>query len=373
MKKENILILFGADSKLEWGTSFQVAKALLKLGNDILYVELPQSILNKPIDKYKVTDGIKVLSPHYGLPYGRIELLTWLNRHIICHQIDKFILNNNFKPTFLWIYAPYDYFISKYILRKYQIDRSVYHSAGDRVALAYQRGGQSAAKKIKIYEDKIHGIVNYIIVENMTHKNDKYNTFNNIKVLPSGIDRDLFDASRSHDMPIEYDSAKKRLLYMGTVEVWTDLELIKKCAATFTDANIYLVGPVRNNVDVTCISNIDNIVFVGNKPYITMPKYISNSDVCLIPFKNTPSLKYSSTLKALQYLSLYKPVVSTYYEGINGYDKCVSVANSDNEFIELVKHALDGNINNNFNKKDIDNILAEYEWTSLVTNVINEM
>ena len=46
MKKEKILILFGADSSLEWGRSYQWAKAFNKLGHDVFYVDLPEPITN---------------------------------------------------------------------------------------------------------------------------------------------------------------------------------------------------------------------------------------------------------------------------------------------------------------------------------------
>ena len=50
---------------------------------------------------------------------------------------------------------------------------------------------------------------------------------------------------------------------------------------------------------------------VGTKPYETLPSYLANIDVCLIPFKINQITLASNPIKMYEYLAAGKPVVST--------------------------------------------------------------
>jgi glycosyltransferase involved in cell wall biosynthesis len=246
----------------------------------------------------------------------------------------------------------------------------IYHSAGDREALALQRSGVEAARKIVENERLIMQNCSSIVVENENSKKYKFNNYDNVYVLSSGVDVDVFDVNKSYDIPQEYDFTKKTILYVGTIEVWVDIDLICNLARQIKNANIYLVGPVRRNVDPKKLKNYDNIIMTGVKPYGLMPSYIKYSDVCIVPFKDTPSLKFSSTLKCLQYLSMGKNVVSTYYEGINSYDDCVHVENTHSKFIDKVKMLLSGR---NEDKNIAYDFVKKHSWDAHVADLISKM
>ncbi len=160
-KKENILILFGADSNLRWGRSFQLAKAFRSLGHNVLYIDGPKSIVTSLRLIYKnalqdvIVEGIDVFRPFFGLPYSRFVFLMTLNRCIVINQIIKKLNETYFKPSILWIYTPYDPEIGLFLKKKFNIQKVVYDCADDRVAYAHVHRGLKAANKVKMLEKKL--------------------------------------------------------------------------------------------------------------------------------------------------------------------------------------------------------------------------
>lgn len=101
--KERILILFGADSALEWGRSFQLAKAFTALGHEVLYIDLPTSIGSSfagngmPVTASDA-GPFPVFRPRHGLPYGRLPWLRPINRKMILGQIKRIVAQKRFRP-----------------------------------------------------------------------------------------------------------------------------------------------------------------------------------------------------------------------------------------------------------------------------------
>ena len=53
-----------------------------------------------------------------------------------------------------------------------------------------------------------------------------------------------------------------------------------------------------------------NIHFLGSKPYSSLPRYIRQFDVCVLPWRETNTFpSYGSAIKVREYLATGKPVV----------------------------------------------------------------
>ena len=64
-------------------------------------------------------------------------------------------------------------------------------------------------------------------------------------------------------------------------------------------------------VDASRLPRADNLVYLGAKPYSTLPAYLAGFDLCLMPFALNAASKYINPTKTLEYLASGKPVVST--------------------------------------------------------------
>jgi glycosyltransferase involved in cell wall biosynthesis len=374
MHRKKISILFGADSTLEWGRSFQLAKAFKALGHDVLYIDLPTPLADsvfKPTLAKEVSDvkGFSIFKPSYGLPYGRFKWLRPINKLIVLRQIRNALERMNFIPTVLWIYSPYEPGIARVICDELKPQCIIYDCADDRIAHAEIRGGPKAGIKLERLEKELVKFCDAVIVITDNLKRKKSFLHKTIFVIPNGIDTDMFSATSELRKPGEYIRIEgKIILYIGTIDKWIDLNLVALCAKRYQEYRFVLIGPA--NVDTTIFKNIGNVNLFGPRKYTDIPAYIYYSDLCIIPFQNNEVTKSCDPLKVLQYLSMGKPVVSTYYDGVNSYEGLVAIARTENEFQEKIELLLKSE-----SMKEADairkRILGEYSWKTLASRALH--
>jgi GT2 family glycosyltransferase/glycosyltransferase involved in cell wall biosynthesis len=97
--------------------------------------------------------------------------------------------------------------------------------------------------------------------------------------------------------------------YVGAIAEWFDVELVQDLAHARPDWHFVLIG--RASVDVTAISSLSNVHFLGEKPYEVVPAYVSEFDVCLIPFRVDALTAATDPVKFYEYLSAGRPVIAT--------------------------------------------------------------
>jgi glycosyltransferase involved in cell wall biosynthesis len=375
VKIENILVLFGADSKLEWGRSFQLAKAFHANGHNVMYVDLPDPIRNT-IKPKKTKDNLSdnglfhIYKPKYGLPYGRIRILKSLNREIIFRQVISRLLQLNFSPTLLWVYSPYEPEIARKIKDHFSIDKVIYDCADDRVALARLESGDRGARMVEQLERELCAFCTCIVSITENLRKAKKGLNRNIIVIPNGIDTYMFSIDRTMDMPDYYRKLPGRIiLYAGTVVEWIDQELMIASAKSNPNDSFVFVGPIRT--DVTQMKGEPNIYFLGNKDYSDMPSYMAFADLCVIPFKDNSYTRVSYTLKSLQYLAMGRHVLSTWYDGVNDYKGLVKVAESREEFVNQIGTMLEHK--ENHDSKTLLEVLKAYSWKNLAAKALKEV
>jgi glycosyltransferase involved in cell wall biosynthesis len=126
--------------------------------------------------------------------------------------------------------------------------------------------------------------------------------------------------------------------FIGAFSDWVDDGLICKLAEAHPEYSILLVGPVYFAKE---LEKHSNIIMVGTKPYEKLPLYLSNIDVCLIPFKINSITLASNPIKMYEYLAAGKPVVSTALpEVLRIASEIVYIAENDEDFIKKVEAAV---------------------------------
>ncbi|WP_319548587.1 glycosyltransferase [Desulfogranum marinum] len=368
--KKNIVILFGADSSLEWGRSYQMSLALNELGHEVLHVDLPMPCIDTIFFLFSNKKKIKPFTflPKFGLPYTLSKLLEWINKKIVGYQVLHSIKQNFKQIDVLWIYSPYQPSIAKMLIQRFDPVRVIYDCADDRVAMACQNEGVAQGKTVLQLESQLTKLCDQVFAVSENLREVKGGFHNKINVVPNGVNEKLFSTQTNTSEPLEYSNLTgKKILYVGSMECWVDMELLILCAKRLPDHSFILVGPVKDNT--LQIYSLSNVYVLGQKKFKSIPNYIYYSDICIIPFTQTDSLKSSNTLKALQYISMGKPVLSTYYQGIDTYNGLVKVAKNRNDFVKKLEIMTDKVLT--IDKEEVNAVVSRNSWNCRATQAMD--
>jgi glycosyltransferase involved in cell wall biosynthesis len=127
--------------------------------------------------------------------------------------------------------------------------------------------------------------------------------------------------------------------YFGAIADWFDLELMVEVARRRPDLTFVFLGGVFE-VDVTELRNLSNVQVLGQQPYETMPQYLYNFDVCVIPFKINNTTQATDPVKVYEYLSSGKPVVSVDLSELSSFRELLYVARDRDHFVEQLDKAV---------------------------------
>ncbi len=136
------------------------------------------------------------------------------------------------------------------------------------------------------------------------------------------------------------DSLGRRIVgYYGAIAEWFDLDLVEAVAKHRPDCCILLIGADTVNAK-SRLGKIPNIKFIGEVSYNELPSYLHSFDVCILPFKITPLTLATNPVKAYEYLSAGKPIVTAALPEMNQFDGLVYVAADQGQFLNALDQVL---------------------------------
>lgn len=130
--------------------------------------------------------------------------------------------------------------------------------------------------------------------------------------------------------------------YIGAIADWFDVKLINELVRRNKNWTFLLVGHHYEEL-TDPFAAAENLILVGEKPYHELPKYLHGFDVCLIPFQNTPLTNATNPVKAYEYLSAGKPVVSVRLPETELIKDYIGIVESVEEFEQAIRKALKEN------------------------------
>ncbi|MGE0127984.1 MAG: glycosyltransferase [Blastocatellales bacterium] len=201
----------------------------------------------------------------------------------------------------------------------------------------------------------------------------------------------LFDKWRHYQRPMvlarnaaDYDFYQKRLRqsdlldgvsrpivgYFGAIADWFDVDLLADVAESRPNYNFVLLGGVFDT-DVSRLNNLPNVRLLGQQPYETMPQYLYNFDVCVIPFKINPITEATDPVKLYEYLSGGKPVVSVNLPELAPYRDHLYIAGNAADFAEKIDRAISGDNPNLAERRK--EVARQHTWGSRYEQVESEV
>lgn len=133
-----------------------------------------------------------------------------------------------------------------------------------------------------------------------------------VHVFPSSVDTQHFRRAQAplRDPTDQAWIARPRLGFYGTLDERIDFELLQSAAAERPDWQFVMIGPLVGR-EPASLPQLPNIHYLGQKPYASIPDYLSNWDVALLPYARNAAGRLGSATKVLEYVTAGKPVVST--------------------------------------------------------------
>jgi len=353
----NKKVIFGAffhwDSFIQIG-SHQYAKQFARHDYKVAYISKPISPLHfffakeKEIFKEKsriwfnggewVEDGnIWTYVPLTLIPVHRRFLLTksWFvrnNNRITIPAIRKVLLRNNFDRVDILFLDEAD----KYLLDLNLHDLSIYRIHDDITHLkrypALFAAQQEVIKSVDIVVSSSKSMES--LAKELGAKKTVY--------LPNGVEFKHFN-SGSSDIPSEYkEIPSPRIIYVGSITDWFNVDLVFFTAKKLKDFSFVLIGKPRT--DISKLLSLPNIYILGSRDYGSLPAYLKNADVGIIPWDtNDAWVKASHPNKLYIYMACGLPVVATKWYELDNINNAIYLALDKEEFVELLKKAIKDN------------------------------
>jgi glycosyltransferase involved in cell wall biosynthesis len=175
---------------------------------------------------------------------------------------------------------------------------------------------------------------------------DRHRKLNkNTRLIPNGVDTDYFCKAleyvkRETDILHTY-RGRKVVGYVGGIHDWVDVDLIVETATLLPDTVFVLIGPALKTLQPK-FSGVENIIYLGPKPYSELIPLVSYFHVGIIPFKLNLLNESTNPIKLYEYLGAGLPVVSTGMPEVVSLaaDGVVYIADEPASFAERIKEAI---------------------------------
>ena len=162
-----------------------------------------------------------------------------------------------------------------------------------------------------------------------------------IRYIPNAGDIEHF--SRSISDTTSSSSRIKCAAYVGCIADWFDVDLLVKCAKKLPDWEFKIAGPITLDATQRARLNEVNISLVGRLPYESLPGFLADCSVGLVPFKVDNLVLATSPIKMYEYLAAGLPVVSTIMPEVQQVEReaggFVICAQSAEEFANAIRTA----------------------------------
>lgn len=186
-----------------------------------------------------------------------------------------------------------------------------------------------------------------------------------VYLFPSSVDVAHFSRARSikEDPQDQVRLPRPRLGYAGVIDERMDLELLRQVASERPSWQLVLLGPVVK-IDPKSLPRVENIHYLGLKPYADLPAYFAGWDIGMLPFALNESTRFISPTKTPEYLAAGLNVVSASIRDVvtpYGDLGLVQIADGTSEFLRAADSLLQSPPNGEFLAR-IDQFLSQSSW-----------
>jgi glycosyltransferase involved in cell wall biosynthesis len=360
-----------------------IMRRLARAGNRVIFVNsismgLPSltspdllSKLKRKLRSYakpiRITEeGVVVVSPPV-FPFYSSRLARAINRWLLVAQIKLLMVAFDMPRPILWIAIPTagevvgrlgEQALIYQVSDKYDANQMDHATASNVIARMHEelleRADLIYYSGRKLYEDDC-----------AAHPE----IARKARRLEQAVDYELFASATLLKWREPDDIANvphPRLGYFGAIDSWLmDQELIRHVSLKRPEWHWVLIGLRASPLDV---ESLENVHYLGSKPYSLMPCYAASFDVCVLPWvTGNEFVNYGSPIKVREYLATGKPVVITPLYEYEPLDGILRISRGYDDFIGKVEDSL---ANDSVEKRDArQGAVRESTWDARAEEV----
>ena len=280
----------------------------------------------------KVEPAMWIFSP-FMLPPSRRASIRSINGRLIASQVSKALTKVGLKRWFTWVTVPTAVDVLDYLPRTVTVfNRSDKYSIFPEASESFIK---TCEEKLLKSSDLILYVNHKLMAEDIGLHSRKY-------YIGHGVDYDHFAGSIEDNTSIHSDLAglKRPIVgFFGAIDDYTvDLKLLKFAAQSLPDMSFVLIG--LSTVDISDITSLPNVRYMGFRPYSEIPKLGASFDVGIMPWLQNEWIEYCNPVKLKEYLALGIPVVTTPIPQADVYERLISVTATPEGFVQAIRSAV---------------------------------
>jgi len=278
----------------------------------------------------EVTPGVTAITTRYRYPFSEtVAAIDRRNRTILGRAVDS-VVRRDGRPPVLWLMHPAGAglmdFVGHCAVVYDLVDRHLDFSSQGAARLREVAEGE---KRLFAEADAVtataHSLVDYA----------RESGARRVEYLPNACDPEHFRPAvrdpRRTDAPV--------IVFVGAIGEWFDADAVRSVAEALPSARVRLAGPLHDLSDRLPDDLPGNVEYVGRIAFDSLPEFLHEADLALIPFKVNALTSSVNPVKLFEYLAAGKPVVSTPLPEVASFAPLVEIAESG-EFGNAVKRAL---------------------------------
>ncbi len=153
-----------------------------------------------------------------------------------------------------------------------------------------------------------------------------------VYVLPNGYDERIFDPDRSYPEPQPLRTVSRpRILVSGHISERIDWDGIGAACHVRPEWTWIFIGRTDPGVSEKIVSRLGiRAQYYPAVDVSDIPAWIRHCDACAVPYRLNNFTRASSPLKAIEYLAMGKPVLSTRVPSLDRYGKVIEWVDEGN-------------------------------------------
>jgi glycosyltransferase involved in cell wall biosynthesis len=351
MDEAPTILYFGNDWSGENRTSSHHVARWLAARYRVIYVECPGlrapkgtgRDLRKLVGKVRLALSGPRLQPEglsvqtlLQIPFHRFRWVRWLNREIIRLSL-KLLLRR------LGVRAPVTWFVVPHLA-------SVVGRLGERLSVYYCIDDYASlpdvdAAAVRAMDEDLTRRADLVFVASETLLSAKRALNPETHLAPHGVDFQHFVRAQDPAQKVPDDIAglpRPIVGFFGLIERWIDLGLMAYLAEQRPRWTFLMIGRVA--VPDAVVPRRPNLVFLGRRPYETLPAYGRAFAAAIIPYHLTPQVLHANPIKLREYLAMGKPIVSVSTPEIDKFAAHVRIGHDRDEFLSHLDAVVDAGL-----------------------------
>ncbi len=332
----HVMRMLGRDNRVLWLNSIATRAPSLTSSRDLGKIATKvKSFLRGPTH---IEGGLDVYTP-VVLPFPHSRVAVKINEQILRRSIDLLRQHRGMDDFQLWSFLPT---AAKYV-GKLGESLVVYYCTDE-----WSHFSSVSRDEVMDLERELCQRADIVFATASTLVDSKrvYNPETHLAL--HGVDQAHFARALAPETelgPEVRDLTSPVLGFVGLIQDWVDVELIRYLAERRRDWTIVMIGKAL--VDMSSLERLPNVRLLGRKPYDELPQYLKAFDLGLIPFKLNELTRNVNPIKLREYLSAGLPTVSTdipevarYVRGNGQLANACAVATTHEHFYDACEHLL---------------------------------